>query len=432
MRKKVVIISIFVLFFIVNFVYAQELNYTHRVLSNAPLKESPELKSQTLLTVNQGSWVVATGKVQNGFMEVITEDGKKGWIFEKLLEELSEDFVKSCKNVEGFSALCPVKKELPIKGELIEDKPDKIGKLGTKSMLKTPNLPVGFSYEEQLKEGDSPNDKSKQSGKVTKENKIEQGNKEKNILINDEENYDKQLFESLEKTSGLSPVVVEPDKTKFVQMSSMDINRVYCLDGDITDVVFSDEKGVRVKASGNNAFVKFTVKKVGDVPQYLKSPVDIFFVCNGKVYSIIAQPMKIPSTLTYLQDKKVNIKEVVSKTKEIPFEKRITEIIRNVYVNKPEPHYNFVKVNKKVNYMQNVDIEYKGYYIVEGEGLQVKIFTVEPKNITSVRDFIEINEKDFLNKVFTSYPVAISLDKTRLNRKDKAVLIILEKRREHE
>jgi conjugal transfer pilus assembly protein TraK len=212
----------------------------------------------------------------------------------------------------------------------------------------------------------------------------------------------------------------------MVEMSSLDINRVYC-DGEITDVIFSEEKGVRVKIVKNNAFVKFVIKKIEDKEIPIENPVDLFFVCNNQVYSVIALPKRIPSAFIYLESRDKKIQEVVERTKDLPYEKRLLDIIKAIYVNKYEPNYQVVKVNKEFYLFKDIKVVLEKVIDIEGEGLRAKVFSLITQ-FDSNTQYVEIKEKDFVRKELTTIPLAISLDKTRLQGKDKATLIILEKR----
>lgn len=221
-------------------------------------------------------------------------------------------------------------------------------------------------------------------------------------------------------------VYVKPNRTVMVEMSSLDINRVYC-DGEITDVIFSEEKGVKVKIVKNNAFVKFVVKKIEDREIPADKPADLFFVCNDQVYSIIAIPKRIPSTFVYLESKDKKIREVVERVKELPYEKRLLEIIKAVYVNKYEPNFQVVNVNKEFYLFKDVKVVLEKVIDIEGEGLRAKVFRLETNFDSSVQ-YVEVKEKDFVRKELTTIPLAVSLDKAKLQGKDKATLIILERR----
>jgi conjugal transfer pilus assembly protein TraK len=221
-------------------------------------------------------------------------------------------------------------------------------------------------------------------------------------------------------------VYVKPNRVMMVEMSSLDINRVYC-DGEITDVIFSEEKGVKVRIVKNNAFVKFVVKKIEDKEIPIENPVDIFFVCDNQVYSIIAIPKRIPSAFIYLETKERKVQEVVERVKDLPYEKRLLEIIKAIYTNRYEPNYQVVNVNKEFYLFKDVKVVLERIIDIEGEGLRGKVFRIETFFDLNTQ-YVEIKEKDFVRKELTSIPFAVSLDKSRLQGKDKATLIIIEKR----
>jgi conjugal transfer pilus assembly protein TraK len=230
-----------------------------------------------------------------------------------------------------------------------------------------------------------------------------------------------------EKGEESNVVYVKPNRTTMVEMSSLDINRVYC-DGEITDVIFSEEKGVKVKIVKNNAFVKFAMKKIENKEIPVENPVDLFFVCNDQVYNVIALPKRIPSASIYLESKdKKKIQEVMEKVKELPYEKRLLDIIKAIYVNKYEPNYQVMKVNKEFYLFKDIKVILEKMIDIEGEGLRAKVFSLET-NFDFNTQYVEIKERDFVRKELTTIPLAISLDKTKLQGKDKATLIILEKR----
>jgi conjugal transfer pilus assembly protein TraK len=221
-------------------------------------------------------------------------------------------------------------------------------------------------------------------------------------------------------------VYVKPNRVTMVEMSSLDINRVYC-DGEITDVIFSEEKGVKVKIVRNNAFVKFLVKKIGEEEIPIEKPVDLFFVCDNQVFSVIAIPKRIPPAFIYLETKERKIREAIEKVRDLPYEKRLLEVIKAIYLGRYEPNFQVVNVNKEFHLFRDIKVVLEKVIDIEGEGLRAKVFRLEtsfPSNL----QYVEIKEKDFVRKELTSIPLAISLDKAKLQGKDKATLIIVEKR----
>jgi conjugal transfer pilus assembly protein TraK len=169
------------------------------------------------------------------------------------------------------------------------------------------------------------------------------------------------------------------------------------------------------------------VKKVEDKEIPVENPVDIFFVCDNQVYSVIAIPKRIPSAFIYLEAKEKKVQETVEKVKDLPYEKRLLEVIKSIYLGKYEPNYQVVNVNKEIYLFKDVKVVLEKVIDIEGEGFRAKVFRVET-NFSSSTQYVEIKEKDFVKKELTNIPLAVSLDKARLQGKDKATLIILEKR----
>jgi conjugal transfer pilus assembly protein TraK len=159
----------------------------------------------------------------------------------------------------------------------------------------------------------------------------------------------------------------------------------------------------------------------------MDKPADLFFVCNEQVYSIIAIPKRIPSAFVYLESKDKKMQEVVERVKDLPYEKRLLDVIRAVYLGKYEPNYQVVNVNKEFYLFKELKVILEKVIDIEGEGLRAKVFRLET-NFSSSSQYIEIKEKDFVRKELTTIPLAVSLDKTKLQGRDKATLIILEKR----
>lgn len=215
--------------------------------------------------------------------------------------------------------------------------------------------------------------------------------------------------------------IVSPEKMTAVKMSSSDINRIVC-QTDIKDVVFSEEKGVQVKISGPNAFVKFVIKRIGEREMYSKIPVDMYVVCGNKVYNIIGIPEKIPSVTVYLEDKESKIKEVLERNTTIPYEKRIVNYVKAFMSGQIPPESVFIGKNLSYPLYQDIDIVERGVYNIEGEGIAIRFF-----NVIGKKSGVEIREKDFLRKEITQNPLAISLDKLKLNLNEKAILLIVEK-----
>lgn len=266
------------------------------------------------------------------------------------------------------------------------------------------------------------------SGKNGKEKNGKEKVTKKALVKEKEEIYRIKIDESFTPGQVFEGVyyVVEPEKTTMVRMSNVDINRIVC-PLPIQDVVFSEEKGVVVKVIDRNAFVKFKVKKIGESFQYSETPVDIHVVCNNKVYSLIAFPAKVPAALIYLEDKELTLKEKVDKLQNVPFEERITTLVKQFFSGNIPPEAEFKKVDVKHNLFTDLEIEEKAHYEFEGENVRVKYFV-----LTYIGDkpYVDLNERMFLRKEITVSPYAISIEKLRLKKGEKTGMIVIERKRE--
>jgi hypothetical protein len=81
------------------------------------------------------------------------------------------------------------------------------------------------------------------------------------------------------------PQTITPEGPSHVVLSSSDINRLIC-PVDIKDAIYSKEKGLTVRLSGQNAFVKFLVMKKDGKDLYATTPSELYVVCGESVYKI--------------------------------------------------------------------------------------------------------------------------------------------------
>lgn len=226
-----------------------------------------------------------------------------------------------------------------------------------------------------------------------------------------------------------APVTVPPEVTTTIQLSSSDLNRIVCPGGDIKEALTSDEKGLMIKITGKDAFVKFKVGKMTDGKlTYSTTPTEIYMVCGGATYSMVAFPSRLPSQTiklsTGIGDK---IKENQALYAGLPFEKRILRVIKEIYTDNIPDSYLVTKMNQ-------VDASWKGMVIVlrrtidiEGEGLKVKEYHITLKN---KREAMKLSEKMFLGKEFSLNPIAISIDKHVVRPGETSRLFVVEQRAE--
>ncbi len=206
---------------------------------------------------------------------------------------------------------------------------------------------------------------------------------------------------------GEAPAVTAPEIAAPVELSSSDINRLVCPE-DITDVIYSKEKGVTVKIEGKNAFVKFLVKEDGGQEDYSTTPTEIYVVCGHKTFNLIALPKRIPSRTVILSGGDDKAKRNMSFFEGMPFEKKVLSLIKSVYTENIPDSYTVTWENRPFNLYKGLKLTLVRTVRIYGEGLQVKEFALK------ALENMELSEKDFLKPELTANPVAIAIDKLRL------------------
>lgn len=176
---------------------------------------------------------------------------------------------------------------------------------------------------------------------------------------------------------------ITPEKKYYVQLSSVDVNRFVC-PGLIRSVVFSEERGVIVEISDNNAFVKFKITKEGEKLNFSTVPVDLYIVCNNKVYNVVGVPTQIPGVTVYMIDPTVNLEEL-QKNLSIPYEHRLANLIRDVFRGENLDSALRVVKNKKVEVHEVLDVTEIESFKFEIEGFEVRVFEVKLREDVLIR-----------------------------------------------
>ncbi|MDF1554844.1 MAG: type-F conjugative transfer system secretin TraK [Deferrisomatales bacterium] len=167
-------------------------------------------------------------------------------------------------------------------------------------------------------------------------------------------------------------VVVHPETPTVVEMSSTDVNRVTCSE-PIQDVVYSAEKGVSVRFLDREAFVKFLVRKKGTETLHATEPTELYVVCGGAVYTLIAQPRRVPPPPIRLAAPKGDaVRENREHLAGLPRELKLVTLIREAYTGELPESYLVRPVNRTVDLSAGLTVVVRRLVLVEGEGLQVK------------------------------------------------------------
>lgn len=212
-------------------------------------------------------------------------------------------------------------------------------------------------------------------------------------------------------------------------MSASDINRITCSEGvdDEIKVIFPKRKGVNVKIVKNSVFVEFEVRKVGEEYKYQSVPVEFYIFCDSTLYNIIGFPQRIPAVTVYLDNKMEKYKKNLESLKDIPYEKRIIDIIKSIMTGENKMDAVYRKVDKKIEVFDSLEVKEIANWIFEAEGLIARVFSLSLKEKAGV-ERVDLKEKDFLKKELTIRPVAISLKNLSLRKGEKTLLVIVEKK----
>ncbi len=217
---------------------------------------------------------------------------------------------------------------------------------------------------------------------------------------------------------------IAPEIPTIVQLSNRDINRIVC-SGPMSDLIFSEEKGVTGHFSGNSAFIKFKAEDINGELAYAETPSELFVVCNGAVYTLIAEPHEINSVTLHLA---APAKDVFQKNinlyKNMPLEKQVLQIIKEGYEGGYPSSYKIANSDKlislcgdlRINLMQTVD--------VEGVGLRLKQFQVA----STKNEPVELTEKTFLSLEISESILAVAIENHVLNTGEETRVFVVEKR----
>jgi conjugal transfer pilus assembly protein TraK len=210
----------------------------------------------------------------------------------------------------------------------------------------------------------------------------------------------------------------------IVQLSNRDINRIVC-SGPMSDLIYSEEKGVTGHFSGNSAFVKFKAEEINGELMYAQTPSELFVVCNGAVYTLIAEPHEIASVTLHLAAPAKDIfKKNIDHYKNLPLEKQVLQIIREGYEGGYPSSYKVSNADTliplcgdlNVNLMQTVD--------VEGVGLRLKQYKVA----STKSEKMELQEKTFLSLGISESILAVAIENHILNTGEATRVFVVENR----
>lgn len=215
-----------------------------------------------------------------------------------------------------------------------------------------------------------------------------------NISIQKKENYEK--FEEKKMN-----VFEWKNETIRIRIAADSVNRII-LPAPITGKIYSQEKGIKIEISGNDAYIKvIPIKKVDlEDSKIVKQAItydavetEVFFTTEKKTYSFVFVPDKIEPRIAYITDDTL-IKEDAQKLEKGSDEyvKNIKNIIRTAIDNKIDLSFTEVIKNEKHDNF---------YYVSRAEGIRyiVHKFFLKDSNDT---DSISLITKSITSKIVAS------------------------------
>jgi len=211
------------------------------------------------------------------------------------------------------------------------------------------------------------------------------------------------MFGSLNTAIGTEFNVL-PEIVQNVPLSSTDVNRISCTNGIISDVVFSQEKGIEVKQVGKNAFIKYTIQIKGNKEKYITRNTEFHIICDGEIYTLIAKPRKGDPVIVRLGDRtKQRIKDNIRNMSSIPKEKQIIALSKNILSQEYEPSYRVTKENEKISLYEEIELTKVLTVNVDGTGLKASEYIITAKKDLNIR------ERDFLSDKLGVHIVGVTV-----------------------
>ena len=216
---------------------------------------------------------------------------------------------------------------------------------------------------------------------------------------------------------------VPPEVPTMVEFSNKEINRIVC-SGPISDLIFSKEKGLTGHFTGNNAYVKFIIEEVNGKRSYAGEPSELYVVCDGSTYSLIANPSdKQAATVRLAPPKSESVNKNISLFKNMPIEKQALKLIKEGYSGTYPSSYK-VTENKPtgIPLCPDLNVLPKELVDVDGVGLRLKIFQVTQLDDT------DIDEKIFLSNQISDSLLAVAVEDHKLKHGYKTRVFVVEKK----
>ncbi|MGB9756080.1 MAG: TraK domain-containing protein [Desulfurella sp.] len=201
--------------------------------------------------------------------------------------------------------------------------------------------------------------------------------------------------------------IVNPEIPTEVIVSNTSVNRFIC-NGNITDVIYSQEKNFSIKVNENNMFLKLPVKiKMVDGQEkermVFNEKSEMYINCDGSIYSVIIVPMQTSSQTIYLQNPKGDMKKAQEFAKKKTRDDFVISLI-DALLNNNFPQGFKVSEHGKFYSMPDMNnVDFLLYRTIEGAGFVAKEFIIYSKDKVKIEDVQLAKIEDVVN------PVAVAI-----------------------
>ncbi len=241
------------------------------------------------------------------------------------------------------------------------------------------------------------------------------------------------FFSSICSAGGVTEVVkLLPGISQDVFLSNRDVNRIYCSGGrPVREAVFSEEKGISLKTSGSDVFIKFLLRgdAADEKDRYIRERSEFYIICEpDTVYTIISSPKNIPAQTVRLGGTvSDNIKKNIALFSGQSFEDRIVHLVMAVAGDSIPDSFRIKNKKKYVRIFQDVEIFHNRTVTADGGGLFLKEFVISLKE-NCAEDTLRISEESFIVPELVSDRLAgITLESFVLKKGKYSRLFIVEK-----
>jgi conjugal transfer pilus assembly protein TraK len=239
---------------------------------------------------------------------------------------------------------------------------------------------------------------------------------------------------------GVIDQVVKPEVTTAVLVSNRDVNRLVC-DDDIQDVVWSEERPVKVQREGSSVLVKFLVQKQGESYTNVSDPVDLHIFCAGAVYTVVLHPQAMDSaTVRLIPPVAKTAARLAREWSALPLEDKVQRLTlmafhsdypegvqrKPIFDNDARKHVTLYTRDNNGDAVAVAGVTVTGVYELSAEGTGLKATEYEVRS-SQAR---ELRETDFLSPAFGD-EVSVTLDPLKVVAGQPARLIVVSRSVEH-